>query len=1186
MLFVVSLCKSFREEQRDMSKADESGSSSTVDTIRRQLLDRSLVVACLLAVPALAGSLLRAVDTGWQAAMSGHAFAFLTLLLATVFRRRLGYNALCVCVSLILFTVAVSTYISFGLTLGPYVTITAVVLITLLAGKRAGLAALGVALLLLACCYFAVSTGLLKYTINFNAYLVSRNAWFHIFISLILYAGGIVFFVSGLYQELTEAQKAEKARAEEKSAIAEELEKKSAEQAALLAGYAAAEARVADSEDRFRIIAENTSDFIWIVDLEGNFLYVGGACEAFTGCSCDELKGVCLVSDTPPPMIDGMRGVIAEIRESIVSGSPILDGETTYQFTTSDGGMGWHEAKYHLRKGVDDQTLIVGISRDITQRKLIEREVSENARLLGGLDRINRTMTRSTDLSETLNLVLKETLEILGCDRAYMIFPCDPEASEWTATMERTRPEFPGISKDGSSIPILPWFAGVMGKLLATTQPVQTLISETDGQQREFDIRWSVKSRLMVAVRPRIGKPWLFGVHQCSHEREWSHGDRELMRQIGARFSDGLSTLLILRELAESEGRLRAIVATIADWVWECDRHGRFTYASEQVTAILGFTPEEVVGQMYTDMMLPGEVERVSKVVSDAAKRRVSIRNIENWCVRKDGRPVCILTNGIPKFDSEGRFAGYTGVDMDITERKLNEQALQNSERRFKDLFQSASIGIILANARSQIIDANPEALRSLGYTLGEIRKVGCESLLDPNDPVKKQLLNFYTASDEEATRQDRRFLRRNGVSIPVLVSISSSMEGIFIIMFQDMTSHQQIEEQLYQAQKLEAVATLASGIAHDFNNILQAIMGFSQLLSGERALSEKARSYVERIEGSAERGASLVKNMLDFSRSAHGDMIPVDLGPEIAELVDFLSRTMPMNVQISASLLEKTPKVEADRAQIEQVLLNLATNAKDAMADGGVLTIRVSSWAIGEGSSRHWPEAPKGRYLEVSVGDTGNGISPEAQSHIFEPFFTTKVVGQGTGLGLSTAYGIIRNHRGFLRCESEPGKTVFSFILPVVDEELHPEFDEQELSNESSEAQPSGIVTVLVVDDEDYVREIASEFLAADGYNVLAAASGEEALELLDRHAGEIAAVLLDIGMPGIGGEECLSLMLEKRPNLRVIMASGYGFSMKIEQLLAAGAKAFITKPYRIKTLSDKICEVIGKPEGLPLID
>ena len=384
-----------------------------------------------------------------------------------------------------------------------------------------------------------------------------------------------------------------------------------------------------------------------------------------------------------------------------------------------------------------------------------------------------------------------------------------------------------------------------------------------------------------------------------------------------------------------------------------------------------------------------------------------------------------------------------------------------------------------------------------------------------------------------------------------------------------------ELEGRLVQSQKMEAVGTLTSGIAHDFNNILHAISGYLHLLRTKENLDGTAGRYISQIEGVVEQATELVRRLLTFGRKMERKFVALDLNHEVVQVVQILERTIPKMVGINLRLADDLKMVQGDRTQLEQVIMNLGSNAKDAMPGGGTLTIATENVALDRSYCSFHPEASPGGYVRLRVSDTGHGMNPDTIEHIFEPFFTTKEVGKGTGLGLSTVYGIVTGHGGHITCDSQPDQgTVFDIYLPAIETPASGLSPAQEYETRSFR----GDETILLVDDDFSAREVGQAILEQYDYTTYVAHNGEQALEIYGADPGDIDLVVLDLIMPGMGGYECLNKLIELDPEVKVIVASGFLAEEQEERIIEAGARGFIGKPYRILDFLERLRKVLDE--------
>jgi two-component system cell cycle sensor histidine kinase/response regulator CckA len=388
-----------------------------------------------------------------------------------------------------------------------------------------------------------------------------------------------------------------------------------------------------------------------------------------------------------------------------------------------------------------------------------------------------------------------------------------------------------------------------------------------------------------------------------------------------------------------------------------------------------------------------------------------------------------------------------------------------------------------------------------------------------------------------------------------------------------DVTREALLERQLLQAQKMEAVGTLAGGIAHDFNNLLQVVLGYSELILMGEGLDTRLKDDLNRINQAARNGADLVHRLLTFSRKTEIKPRPLNLNHQIDQVRKLLYRTVSKMIEIELVLDSHLAAINADPTQVEQILMNLAVNARDAMPDGGKLVIETENVVLDEDYCKTHLETAPGHYVLLTVSDSGQGMDRETLEHIFEPFYTTKRPGEGTGLGLAMVYGIVKQHQGYVTCYSEPGRgTTFKIYFPAL------------VSGSQSEealVKPvprGGSETILLVDDEALIRDLGGRILTRAGYRVLTAVNGRDALEVYTTGRQDISLVILDLIMPEMGGKQCLEEILKIDTQERVLIASGYSVTGSSNEALAVGAKGFVNKPYDMRELLTTVREVLDE--------
>jgi len=440
---------------------------------------------------------------------------------------------------------------------------------------------------------------------------------------------------------------------------------------------------------------------------------------------------------------------------------------------------------------------------------------------------------------------------------------------------------------------------------------------------------------------------------------------------------------------------------------------------------------------------------------------------------------------------------------------------------------------------------------------------------------VSRQVMHYLEqALQTDATQLFEHQMEMNGRMLNcetrIVVSAEDREEALAIV--RDITERRCLEAQLQHAQKMEAVGTLAGGIAHDFNNMIQTVQGYAELLLRRKTEEDFGYHELQKILTAARRGGELTGQMLTFSRKLESNRQPVNLNHVVEEVKKLLERTIPKMIELELHLADDLKPVNADFVQLEQVLMNLAVNAKDAMPEGGKLVIATQKAPMGTGfESAHLGAVPAECVL-LTVSDTGEGINKGAIDHIYEPFFTTKGVGKGTGLGLSMVYGIVNNHDGYIDCCSEPGGgTVFKIYLPTC------EPAESSVEVETPEARRDQIATILLVDDEESIRDLGSQTLGEFGYKVLTAGDGEEAFEVYRHKKNQIDLIILDLIMPGMGGVKCLEKLLEYDPQVKVVISSGYSTNGQKKELIESGAITYLGKPYLTSELLSVVREALA---------
>ncbi|MBM4279106.1 MAG: PAS domain S-box protein [Deltaproteobacteria bacterium] len=645
------------------------------------------------------------------------------------------------------------------------------------------------------------------------------------------------------------------------------------------------------------------------------------------------------------------------------------------------------------------------------------------------------------------------------------------------------------------------------------------------------------------------------------------------------------------RERIEEERRLREFVEIVFNSMHESIsvidvKDFRVIDANQAYLNEVGLKKEEVIGEHCYELTHRSPVpctppDHPCPILDLIKNGKYSV--YEHIHYRKNEKRY-VEVSASPIMDKGGQIVQVVHTTRDITERKLAEEALRASEEKYRTLIESSIDAILMLDTERRIISCNQGFCNLFGYSRNEVEGRSARLLYASDESYRSFGEMVYPIVREEGFfRGEREFVRKDGSKIPVetITSAIKSPDGKitgYVNISRDITERKKAEkemaslqEQLRQSQKMEAIGQLAGGVAHDFNNLLTVIKGTCQLSLLDLHENDPIYESLKEIERSAERAAGLTRQLLAFSRKQILEVQVLDLNQVIQRLDKMLHRIIGEDIGLVTFFAEELGRVKADPGQMEQVIINLSVNARDAMPKGGKLTIETANVELDEAYAKRHIAVKPGFYVMLSISDTGVGMPPEVKERLFEPFFTTKEMGKGTGLGLSTVYGIVKQSGGNIWVYSEPGQgTTFKIYLPRVDEPL------EERKEEVIQEVTKGDETILVVEDEETVRKLAVRLLKKQGYQVLEAPDGGQAFILCEKYEGSIHLILSDVVMPGMSGRELVERLQKIHPEAKILYMSGYTDNVIAHHGILEKGIEFISKPFTLESLARKVREVL----------
>lgn len=755
---------------------------------------------------------------------------------------------------------------------------------------------------------------------------------------------------------------------------------------------------------------------------------------------------------------DDANLVYDAFRRAVDDGTPY---DLELRLTTANGNKKWLRTMAHPEKADGRVVRITGNLIDITESRKAEQEQKKHLWFLENLECVDQAIKGGTDVETMLHEVVKTTFEIFGCDRAWLLHPCDPDAATFRVPVEVYNPEFPGGGAANEEIHMDQDDEQNIRDALATDGPCvyspDTIRCIPEGTAE----RYHVKSSIMVAVYPKIGKPWLFGLHQCAYSRVWTEDEKKLFNEISRRLSDSLSSVLFLRDLEESEEEFRATFEHAPIGIAHVDFDGKWLKVNQKFCDIAGYTREELLQKKYQDITHPDDVDEDIKNYRKLTNKEVAKFHTEKRYIRKDESIAWIDLTVSMVCDAADNPAYFISVIEDITERKHMEQ------------------------------------------------------------------------------------------------------------------EKEKLQKQLLQAQKMESVGRLAGGVAHDFNNILSVILGYADMALDRLGPEDLLYEDIKEIKVTGQRAADLTRQLLAFARKQTVTPEVVGLNKIVGNLLVMLKRLIGENIDLAWLPGDEPWLVKVDAAQVDQILANLCVNARDAIEKVGKITIETANSSFNAAYCIDNPGFIPGEYVQLAVSDNGCGMEKEIVDNLFEPFFTTKPQGEGTGLGLSTVYGIVKQNSGFINVYSEPGKgTTVRVYFP----RHYGALSEGGLATKQTSVTVTGNETILLVEDEPALLSLSRRMLENMGYDVIPANGPRQAIELAREYSGQIDLLITDVIMPEMNGSDLCQNLTSANPGLKTLFMSGYTANIIAHHGVLEKGVCFVQKPFSLNDLSLKIREALEK--------
>ena len=786
---------------------------------------------------------------------------------------------------------------------------------------------------------------------------------------------------------------------------------------------------------------------------------------------------------------------------------------------------------------------------------------------LEGLDRVSAILS-GQQFSNTLLARLSRVIqEIFQADRTWLLEPCDPEAEHFSVRVETHAEGIPGIFPDGRKAPVDAEIQYIMRNTLASDHPFVSHVEDRDIPP-EITPRFNAQSQMTIAVYPHQGAPWILGLHQCRNHRDWTSEETALFKTIAERVGVALSGSQVMEDLRLSEQRLTEAEHTANLGYWNLELESGLAYWSEEIRRIAGVEDIESVGvDFFSSIVHPDDWVWLETSILATIQKGV-VHEAEYRVRRPDGEERWIYSKAYRQSNANGTPVRLSGIAMDITDRRNAEE----HSHRLAQALEHAGEAILITDRDGIIEYANSAYFQLTGFTVPEVLDCPYELLTGAlSDPDLHDGMG-YTLGKRAIWRGRIRGVASDGNLYPAMVTVAPVEDGHgqivnYISTQQDISEYVLLEQEFFQAQKMQALGTMVGGIAHDLNNVLSVILGNLHRVQKRVNLTSELSQSIESIERSGKRAADMIRNLLLFARKSDTKKTSITLTPLIKEIVKLARATVPEDIRMDVDISGENMVIQAEPAQLQQMMMNLISNAMHSLDGRDEPYIRVSALCAEDRLGNEDNADDARPVAEISVEDNGCGIEADQLPKVIEPFYTTKSQGEGSGLGLAMVFGTMKDHGGRVDISSTVGcGTVVKLLFPLTDKPV-----EQENEAPAGLSRGNG-ETILVVDDEPDICSLTAELVEDMGYEVITTTDPLEALELFKQKQDDVALLLTDLVMPRMSGVELAGLIRQSTPDLPVLFMSGYDRDREFEDLAGDENSGVLNKPVDLNRLFEMI--------------